>query len=532
MLIRMRVLQGPEKGREYECDSEEAVNILVGRKDVRSDAGWLLSEKDHFVSRNHFLIEVRPPNCRLSDPHSKNGTYLLRGGDELKVEEEFLENGERIRIGKTVLEMEIAAEPSVEPSPLPPAASGESPSSDREAKPAAGFNCIRCGNIMEQVLPLYSSNLRDLDFMCTECRQGMEEQQRSRPAGQVRARYLCAGANCGEDLSDMADTDRRAAELADVACYLCPECSRQEEIKARREKDFPQNYIGGYRLIRWLGKGGFGEVFKAWHPETGRLAAIKLMDPFRQSEEALLRRFHREISIMQDLVHPNLVRFYEAGQVGLQPFLVCEYVSGGDSAGLLSDEGRPLYSPHHLVTFIADTLVGLDYFHRREGLPGHKYVHRDIKPENILIWRERDRIIPKLADFGLAKCYEEHGGTITRTRECAGTFMYMAPEQLKNFKYSKPPVDIYAMGVTLYYILSGRYPLDFPPMWQIKKGSPLVFRGRPVNMVLEGKRLPLRRARADLPESLCRVVDKSLLMEPQQRYQTADEFRRALLGAL
>jgi len=530
----MMVLEGPDKGRVYECNTDGATNILVGREDVRSEAHWQLSSKDYFVSRNHFLLEIRPPNCRISDPYSKNGTFLKRGELEKRVEEELLENGDQIRIGKTFLAMELVAnnynkkqEISIPRHETGPLKTG----SETNTVPATS-NCIRCGANMEYTLPSSGSVLSGSDFMCAECRK-QEEQFKSKEAEkQVSQSYYCMNEHCGQDVSDQANTDGRAAEFSDVALYYCPECSKREEAEAFLNYNFYQGDIGGYRLIRWLGKGGFGEVYKGWHPETCRLAAIKVMNPLKTKEAGLVYRFHREISIMQDFNHSNLVRFYEEGQVNQRPFLVLEYVPDGDFSQLLSDEGRSLYTAHDIIKFFEDALTGLDYFHRRDSQPGRNYVHRDIKPENILIRRDKDQVVSKLADFGLAKCYEEHGGTITRSKQFAGTFIYMAPEQITNFKYSKPPVDIYAMGVTIYYLLSGRYPLDFTPMWQVKKGKPMLQRGRPVDMVLAGKRLPLLEARPDLPKSLCEAVDKSLSINPDQRYQSAEAFRLALLDAI
>lgn len=150
MLIQMMVLEGPDKGRVYECNTDESTNILVGREDVHSEAHWQLSLKDYFVSRNHFLLEIRPPNCRVSDPHSKNGTFLKRGESEKRVEEELLENGDQIRIGKTFLAMELFANNSNKglESSTPMQGSGPAKTGRETNTVPASSNCIRCGGNM------------------------------------------------------------------------------------------------------------------------------------------------------------------------------------------------------------------------------------------------------------------------------------------------------------------------------------------------------------------------------------------------
>lgn len=547
MQLIMHVLEGPDAGKEYIFPAEgesgdESTNILVGRDDVECQAHWRLSRNDPTVSRAHLLLEIRPPNCYVQDNQSLNGVYLRRGNEaERRVSErESLQDGDRLRLGKTVVGFKIIApvktisyqatpqetvglpeagekeQPETEPStpvetPIAkPEAKKSAPGPEKESE----WYCVRCGERLS-VLPEIKELVRSLDFMCPRCREQVEAERRQAEE-RSRERYLCF--ECGSDLTPMAKSDERAAELKDVAIYLCSTCGD----RVRSQKN-----VLGYWVIKKLGEGGMGQVFKGWHPETGRVVAIKQLLSNVSKEKHIVCRFQREISIMGTLQHPNVVRLYEAGMVNNLPVFISEFVPGGDLTQFLDDNGRPLLPPQEVVALIADGLVGLEYFHRQG------YVHRDLKPENILLGKKDGQYIPKLADFGFARSYEKHGGTITRTGECAGTWMYMPPEQITSFKDVKPPTDIYAMGVTAYLLLSGYWPLpDFPTYAQVKNGRVGALSRTPVQMILHDRRVPLEERRSDLPRALCRAVNKAIAMKPEDRYPSAEEFRQALLASL
>ena len=274
---------------------------------------------------------------------------------------------------------------------------------------------------------------------------------------------------------------------------------------------------------------------------------------------------------MEDLRHPGLVRLIEARRQDENAFFVSEYVPDGNFEQFVSKEGQPLLAPVEAARLIADALDGLGFLHTRG------YVHRDIKPRNILIRKTNGGMMPKLADFGLARSYERHGGTITKSGECAGTFMYMPPEQLLSFKESRPTVDVYAMGITLYYVLTASYPLDFPAPHELKQGKRLLrgcLRNRtkslsfavgapsgrdtgrrigiapggrsykakprilkqalrdPVRMILEDPPRPTHERRPDLSTALCSVIDRAIAKESGERYPSVQEFQTALLRAI
>jgi DNA-directed RNA polymerase subunit RPC12/RpoP len=544
MKLVMRVVEGPGDRREFvfpaEGESEgEATDILVGRDDVDCHAHWRLSKEDPTVSRAHLLLEIRPPNCQVQDNGSLNGVYLRRGDEpERRVVKELLQNGDRLRLGKTVVEFEIHVPlqpvetvyveeqpPAPEPKPattppLPeplPAPTPVSPSRPPEKEPE--WFCVRCGERLDK-LPDLETLARSLDFMCPRCRKEVEAELRQAEE-RSRERYVCS--ECGQDVTEMAKSDGRAAALKDVALYLCPRCGN----KAKEKYTKSPKQIVGYWVLKSLGSGGVGEVLKGWHPQTGRIVAIKRMHSKVSTEERMVRRFRREIAIMETLSHPNVVRLYESGILDGVPVFVSEFVPGGDLTQFIGDEGRSLLPPTEIVSLIAESLVGLEYFHRQG------YVHRDLKPENILLARKDGQRIPKIADFGFARSFEKHGGTVTRTGEFAGTWMYMPPEQITDFKHARPPLDVYAMGATTYVLLSGWWPLpDFPSFSAVQQGRLGILKRSIPQMILHDRRVPLEERRPDLPRALCRVVDKAIAMEARNRYQSAEEFRQALLKSI
>lgn len=558
MEVILQVIEGSETGTEFRFT--ESLNLLVGRKDPTSKAGLQISTDDRYISRNHFMIEVRPPNVMIRDFQSANHTWICRKGqgEWEMIDEAMVYDGDQIRVGHTILSVSILEpeavgletyfdsappaavevkkeeppppEPELKPEeqikqPSPEPVAGVKPSPERKKAARAAILCIRCGAELdgEPQLPTGGPVRQEL-FMCAKCRHEVESERKREEAARPAQEYRCQ--NCGSDVSKAANSDGRAAQLNEVAFYLCKSCAE----RAARLRLPP---IGDYRPLSEIGRGGMGVVYKAWHLPTGRVAALKQMLPIPNADPSLVRRFYREVLINEQLVHPGLVRLFEAGLQGDHPYFVSEFVPDGNLNQFLSPEDRPLLQPFDAARIIAASLEGLEHVHQLG------FVHRDIKPENILLRSKGNgsagaksvrNLQPKLADFGLARSYERHGGTITRKDEYAGTIFYMPAEQIIAFKYSKPPVDIYAMGVTLYFLLSGRFPLEFPTPYQLKHGARL--KKDPIRMILEDQPRPVRSQRPDLPAALCAVVDRAVIKDADQRYQTAGEFRADLLKAI
>jgi serine/threonine-protein kinase len=522
MEVILRVVEGPEAGAEFRF--EEAENMLVGRKDPTSEADLQIGPEDEYVSRNHFMFEIRPPNCLIRDNGSRNGTFVCRQGKSKweRVEETLVESGDRIRIGHTILALDVVLPEPVGvstrletlpwvregPAGSPRAKAPEPPPAPPPPAPATEVLCIRCGGPLLRPPALTGGNLRPRDFMCPACQAQVAAQRERKAAAPAAVKYQCSA--CRQDVTARADADGQAAELAEVALYLCPACAGA----ARKLRD---KEIGGYTLLSELGRGGMGVVYKALHPATGRVAAVKQILPIAKADDDTVLRFLREISIMEALRGAGVVWIYEAGRSGDSPFFVSEFAPDGSLGQFVSKEGRPTLPVREAVELMAAALEGLAFTH------GKGYVHRDLKPENILLRKANGHRQPKLADFGLARSYEKHGGTITKAGQFMGTIVFMPPEQIRHCRGSKPTVDVYAMGVTLYHLLTGNFPLNFLARPLLKD---------PVRMVLEDARVPIAKRRSDLPPALCAAVDRAVAADASRRPQTADEFRQDLLKAL
>lgn len=267
--------------------------------------------------------------------------------------------------------------------------------------------------------------------------------------------------------------------------------------------------IPGYVLERRLGQGSLGEVFLGLQKSTSQRVAVKLLKP-TQTTNAAVQLFLREASVLSQLKNRRIVQFHEFGIAEGQLFLVMEYVETVDVEKLLHRQslvGRIRIA----CGLVKQVLQALQFAHERS------LVHRDVKPGNILAYRGNRKLHVKLADFGIAKNYLNSGfSDITTEGDVRGTIAYMAPEQIVDCRYAKPSCDIYAAGVTLYELLSGELPLEFPD------GA------SQYAVVLNGNIVPLQDRCADLPPQLCRHVERALAKEPDARFATAAEMIAAI----
>jgi pSer/pThr/pTyr-binding forkhead associated (FHA) protein len=310
-------------------------------------------------------------------------------------------------------------------------------------------------------------------------------------------------ANCGRR------EQTEASHVGEKMSFLCEDC--REELKRQ-----PQA-VPGYEMIKLLGRGGMGSVMLARDEKTGSSVAIKTLLPEVAVTEVSLRRFMREIQVAAALEHPNIVRFIESGTSNGSVYLVTEYVEGSDAARLADAQGGRLPF-QQAIDIVSQALDALAYAHSKG------YIHRDIKESNILISGTAPNLTAKLTDFGLAKSFTQSGMSgITMAGDMAGTFAYMPPEQIRDFRNVRPTSDIYAIGMTAYSLLAGDTALDLGPHNDIA-GT--------VKAIFEGQIIPLRQRVAEVPERVAEVIERALAKDPANRWQSAAAMRTALMHAV
>jgi serine/threonine-protein kinase len=268
--------------------------------------------------------------------------------------------------------------------------------------------------------------------------------------------------------------------------------------------------IGDYRIVSTIGEGGMGKVHLAVRVRDNAQFALKTIRPTRQGSASLVSRFLREVDILRQLEHPNIVTFHETDSFADVLFFVMDFVPGGDAAQLVRSEGA-LPVPR-AVGLVVQLLDALQYAHDRG------FVHRDVKPQNLLISPEKGREAVKVVDFGLARTYQSSRlSGLTLTGQVAGTPAFIAPEQISNFRDAQPAADQYAAAATLYYLLTGSHVFDFPESTQAR-----------LLMVLQEEPIPIRSRRQDVPEALAQIIHRSLAKEPASRFPSVAAMKQAL----
>jgi serine/threonine protein kinase len=305
-------------------------------------------------------------------------------------------------------------------------------------------------------------------------------------------------------------TDKSAAAWSPEASSTAPD--RAESIQRPPAETMPPGLSDhpDYEVIHELGRGGMGVVYLAHNRLMGRDEVLKVVSRHIMERPGVLARFLAEIRAVARLQHPNIVTAYSAFRLGESILFAMEYVQGLDLAKLVKTKG-PL-PVAHACYFVNQAAQGMQHAHE-QGM-----VHRDIKPGNLMLSRKGDRSLVKILDFGLAKVTREVSvdGGLTNPGQALGTPDYIAPEQIRDAQKADIRADIYSLGCTLYYLLSGGPPFQAENLWDLYQAH------HSMDAEL------LNFVRPEVPSELACLVAKMMAKEPERRFQTPAEVAQAL----
>jgi serine/threonine protein kinase/tetratricopeptide (TPR) repeat protein len=332
----------------------------------------------------------------------------------------------------------------------------------------------------------------------------------------------------GVSISDLMPIVRRSKILSERRCaeieakVASGEYPREPELLAeslvrddiltgyharRFLENRPDNLIvGRYLLLDRIGAGAMGRVYKAKHLMMGRVVAVKILSMRHSTSGTRIPRFRREMQIVGMLDHPNIVRAFDADQIGGILYIVMEYIPGHSLSELFKTRGRlPIAD---VIWYGSQAALGLDHAHQR-GI-----VHRDIKPSNILVGDSKK---VKILDLGLGVFLEREEDDEFKTEAgvAVGTMDYLSPEQACMRKLDGRS-DVYSLGCTMYHLICGRLPYE---------GESSMER---MAVRIAGQTVPLADAMPGLPPQVVRVIEKMLARDPADRFQTAGEASEAL----
>src|SRR3954469_20008785 len=268
----------------------------------------------------------------------------------------------------------------------------------------------------------------------------------------------------------------------------------------------PSRRIGDYEVLCILGAGGMGRVYKVKNVLTDRTEAMKVLLPDLEGHEEVAARFLREIKVLAGLDHPHIAALRTALTIDNQLVMIMEYVEGQSVSSAL-DKG-PL-SVADALTYLDQVLDALSYPHK------HKIIHRDIKPANMMVTLQG---YIKLMDFGIART-EDESSKLTAPGSTLGSMSYMSPEQIKG-EATDERSDLYSLGISLYEMVTGEKPFHGDSNFSIMAAH-----------INQAPRPPID-VHPGLPMLVNDIILTSISKAPEQRFQSADAFRRAVQKVL
>lgn len=452
------------KGKKRVFSYEDHDTFMVGRM----DDCHVCIEDDGYLSRHHFILEVNPPNARLQDLGSLNGTYIngkkVGGRNANETPEEAiarykfpwvdLKSGDVISTGDTRFTL-IIQSPDLNTSPV---------------------RCQKCGrNVSTEI-----GAARGGTYVCENCQKSAE-------------------ASPFELLQQFLD-ETHAARVS----------SRRDDFIPFKQ-GFRGNEIINFSdcdIVKVLGAGVFGAAYLINHRPTGKQAVLKLMLPKTAASAAVQEQFLEETKEAYLLKHHNLVEFFQSGCRNGIFYFIMEYCNLGNLESLRRGGTVQL---NILVLSILQVLEALTIAHSE----GH--VHRDLKPQNILLHSDNKSLITRVTDFGLSKSFIRNGlSGMTVTGASTGSYPYMPREQVVDFKYARPETDIWALGATMYNLMTGEFPRQFSDNKD------------PLDVILNGDIIPIRSRDSSIPVEIAEIVDHAVKNDPTERYQHAGEMLSAL----
>jgi eukaryotic-like serine/threonine-protein kinase len=503
--VCLTIKEGRQAGEEFVFD-ERAVCIIGRAQDCYPQVPDDAEHKR--ISRHHCLLDINPPDIRVRDFGSLNGTYVngekigQRASHQTPEEaalqsfpEHDLKEGDEIKLCNTVFRVDVYA-------------------------PACCVDCAQ--EIPQELLP--TARTAEGTFRCAPC-----DDKRLKDSSPVPARGAKACAVCGKDASAEIG-EHRQGEFVCASCKRNPLPIVSHLLTSARESEQELRSIREYELVRELGRGGMGAVYLARHLATGELMALKVMLPKVAVDARAKELFRREAENTRALQHTNVVTLYDWGFSEGVYFFTLEYCNGGSVADLMKKRGGRL-AVDQACKIIFQALDGLDYAHHapipnvrlRDGSfsSDKGLVHRDLKPGNIFLSGSGASSVAKIGDYGLAKAFEMAGlSGQTMTGNAAGSPWFMPRQQVLNFKYVRPEVDVWAMAASLYYMLTCHFPRDFTPGQD------------PWQTVIQSVRVPIRLRDASIPVALAEVIDLALVDQPSLYFKSASDLKRALESTL
>ena len=255
--------------------------------------------------------------------------------------------------------------------------------------------------------------------------------------------------------------------------------------------------VGEYRIVDFLGAGGMGEVYRAMHQKIGRVAAVKVLTQATQSS-GFVERFFNEARIQASLQHPNVATLYDFCEVGGQPCIIMEYVDGQTISERIAAYGAAL--PLSETVYVFERVCeAIEYIHR------NGVIHRDIKSNNIKISSQGQ---VKLLDFGIAK--GQSSQQLTQVGSVIGTLQYLAPELIRGGT-ADARGDIWALGVLLYEMVTGRTPFDAETIGDL------------CDRIDRVEYAPPAQANPGVPREVSAIISRCLRKNPAERYGSAAE---------